>query len=190
MKKIIWLTVPFLTMLSLILFMNKQKEYLLKEGLPVYGEEIAFTLTDSLEESFEFQKHNGTIRLVSFFFTSCPEVCPALNGKLKKLHKEFLENEEIQLVSISVDPKRDTPEVLKKYAERFEASDRWHFLTGEQESIQTILKNNFMLGSSGLPDIHSSAVMLVDRGGRLRGFYRVMEEGGVEQLKQDLELLL
>jgi protein SCO1 len=113
----------------------------------------AFTLTDASGRPFGSDQLAGKVWLVDFIYTNCPDECPLyLSPKMAALQKELLDRKlvgQVDLVSLTVDPKRDTPAVLADYAARYGADDRvWHFLTGPDATIQGLLENGFKVGSA------------------------------------------
>ena len=116
---------------------------------------------------------------------------------MAELQTELTEQgmDEVRLVSISVDPERDTPAVLSTFANGYGADpNRWYFLTGEGKALQELANKGFHLsaatgGGSDEPIIHSNRFVLVDRRGRIRGYYDGTEEAAVKQLRQDLKRL-
>ena len=107
-----------------------------------------------------------------------------------------LENTDVHLVSFTVDPEKDTPEVLSGYAEKLHARPgRWDFLTGPKSKIYDISRNGFKLGVSdssdggGIP-VHSTRMILVDRHGEIRGYYDATAADGVTKLLADTSHLL
>ena len=98
--------------------------------------------------------------------------------------------DDVAYVSISVDPETDTPEVLARFAERYGADPaRWTFLTGAPEAIQSIAADSFMLGSIDDPMIHSPKFTLVDKQGRIRGYYTGTDEVEVDQMITAVQLV-
>jgi protein SCO1 len=113
----------------------------------------AFTLTDAADRPFGSDQLAGKVWLVDFIYTNCPDECPLyLSPKMAALQKELLDRKlagQVDLVSLTVDPKRDTPAVLADYAARYGADGRiWHFLTGPDAMIQGLLQNGFKVGSA------------------------------------------
>lgn len=113
----------------------------------------AFTLTDATGRPFGSDQLAGKVWLVDFIYTNCPDECPLyLSPKMAALQKELLDRKlagQVDLVSLTVDPKRDTPAVLADYAARYGADDRvWHFLTGPDATLQALLQNGFKVGSA------------------------------------------
>lgn len=144
----------------------------------------AWELTDSQGDRFGSADLEGRIYITSFFFTRCRTICPALTRSMRSLQdslaKEGISVNDVRLVSISVDPEHDVPGKLQEFA-RIHGVDpaRWTLLTGEKETIRTLLEEGFMVGmgelrepTAGLFDIaHSAKFALVDRNGGLRGHY-------------------
>lgn len=119
----------------------------------------------------------GKVWVASFIFTRCEGVCPMLNKKMEELQTEFGKDPHFRMVSFSVDPENDTPEVLAEYAPRFHASPSWLFLTGERSELKDLLQNGFHVMMPGFEtrDVgmitHSNKFVLVDRNGVIRGLY-------------------
>ena len=155
--------------------------YLTKESnsnseLPVLGTIPEFYFTDSRDKKISRADLNGKVWVADFIFTTCTMACPVLTGNMNLVHKEFRNNDNVRIVSISVYPEYDTPEVLKEYASQYDANtNRWHFLTGPEENVQNVIKNGFKMGDYEDIIFHSEKFALVDQKGRLRGYYSGME---------------
>ena len=170
--------------------------YLTKESnsnseLPVLGTIPEFYFTDSRDKKISRADLDGKVWVADFIFTTCTMACPVLTGNMNLVHKEFQNNDDVRIVSISVYPEYDTPEVLKKYASQYDANtNRWHFLTGPEENVQNVIKNGFKMGDYEDIIFHSEKFALVDQKGRLRGYYSGMETEDVIRLKKDINKLL
>ena len=170
--------------------------YLTKESnsnseLPVLGTIPEFYFTDSRDKKISRADLNGKVWVADFIFTTCTMACPVLTGNMNLVHKEFQNNDDVRIVSISVYPEYDTPEVLKKYASQYDANtNRWHFLTGPEENVQNVIKNGFKMGDYEDIIFHSEKFALVDQKGRLRGYYSGMQTEDVMRLKKDIKKLL
>ena len=170
--------------------------YLTKESnsnseLPVIGTIPEFYFTDSRDKKISRADLDGKVWVADFIFTTCTMACPVLTGNMNLVHKEFQNNDDVRIVSISVYPEYDTPEVLKKYASQYDANtNRWHFLTGPEENVQNVIKNGFKMGDYEDIIFHSEKFALVDQKGRLRGYYSGMETEDVIRLKKDINKLL
>jgi protein SCO1/2 len=103
----------------------------------------------------------------------------------------------VRLVSVSIDPEHDTPEVLAEYAGNYGASERWRFLTGEPEVVRMLAVEGFKLGVAevegeadpGLALVHSDRFVLVDAEGRIRGYYDPFEPESIARLERDVAAL-
>jgi cytochrome oxidase Cu insertion factor (SCO1/SenC/PrrC family) len=115
--------------------------------LPVYGSIPDFALTDQRGRLVRRSDLDGNVWIASFIFTNCPDECPLMTAEMARLQSDLAYMNALRLVSISVDPDRDTPAVLSQYAERFNADPgRWVFLTGDKRAIYRLAREGFRLG--------------------------------------------
>ncbi|MCC6764643.1 MAG: SCO family protein [Deltaproteobacteria bacterium] len=153
---------------------------------PVLGELPAFTLVDASGRPFGTPELAGTVWVASFFFTHCPSVCPLVMARMADLQRRFAEGgvADVRLVSITVDPERDTPEVLRAAEPRYGVDPaRWTLLTGSRERLHALLVSGFKvpgldtaaLANGDIP--HTTKVVLVDETGHVRGYYDTDERG-------------
>jgi protein SCO1/2 len=156
-----------------------------------------FQLTNQDGAPFQSAELMGHPWVANFIFTRCTTVCPALTDRMKEFQDETAELTETRLVSFSVDPEHDTPQILKGYAERFEAdAERWSFLTGSSDGVRTAVVEGFKvaLGDSNSEVdpgsvLHGTRFVLLDAQSRIRGYYDVSDGDGYERLKADLAQL-
>lgn len=130
------------------------------------------------------------VAIASFIFTRCPLSCPRITGVMQGL-QDRLAGTDVRLVSFSVDPEHDTPEVLAKYAERYGASpDRWWFLTGPQTTIYELIRDRFQLpvtqttgpvGDDTESILHSDRLVLIGHG-RIVGYFESNDTKAVDTL--------
>jgi protein SCO1/2 len=147
-----------------------------------------FELTERSGETVTSEHLLGQPYVVSFFFTTCPSVCPQQNRKIKELQARF-EGQDVRFLSISVDPETDTPEVLREYAARFGADpEQWLFLTGELDYIRRVGAEIFQQPVD--KGFHTERFVLVDRDGKIEGFYSWPEPRQFEQLQTAIEGML
>ena len=182
-QKLLWLfQLLFIAALgmSIFLYFNTQKK-----PLPVYGEVPDFSLTERSGRSFSKGDLTGKPWVASFIFTRCQDQCLIMNGRTKALHQAL---KSIHFVSFSVDPVYDSPEVLRQYAERFDARDNWHFLTGDAKTINR-LTTSLKMNRIDEPMMHSVSFVLVDGKGRVRGYYDSNDEEAITRLKADVKNL-
>jgi len=168
------------------------------DTLKRYWQVPAFELIDQDARVFNAGQMAGKIWVVDFFYTTCPGPCPALTSRLSEVHRAFAGENRIGFLSISSDPEKDQPEVLKKYADKFQADARWLFLTGRTESVFSLANQGFKLSltrteGGAEPVTHSTRMVLVDAQGWVRGFYEGFgEESGAasERLSEGIKTLL
>jgi protein SCO1 len=160
---------------------------------PVLGALPQFQLTNQFNKTYGTADLKGTPFVVNFIFTSCNFACPKLTAEMEKVqHRTRNLGESFKLISISVDPKKDTPEVLAQYAQEHHAHPaRWFFLTGSEDQILQLVNDGFKIGMG--PDevfgkFHGEKFVLVDGVGQVRGYYDADHEGE-EALIRDAGLL-
>ena len=162
----------------------------------------SFSLTNETGKTFDSKSLKGKIFVASFFFTRCTTICPKITSQVSRVQDTFLGDPEVQLLSISVDPKFDQPEQLALYAKRFDANkDQWHFLTGEKKIIYPLVLKGFHVPLADAseydaaiknPDetfIHSERLVLVDKEGIIRGFYDGTDKKEVDRLLVEIKVL-
>ena len=166
-----------------------------KADLPVMNTVPDFTFTERSAREVKSQELAGKIWVADFVYTSCGGMCPIMTEKMRKLQDML--PKEIRLVSFSVDPDTDTPAVLASYANRYGADpQRWWFLTGNKPELFKLSKEGFKLalddtgGTQAEPITHSSRFALVDRQGRIRGYYSMDEDSEIAHIVRDAKSLL
>ena len=138
----------------------------------------------------------GKITIVDFFFTSCPSICPVMSKEMERVNDMFREEPQVQIMSISIDPEYDTPEILQEYAQKHNASsDKWQFLSGPVDETYQLARCGFILPAldgMGVPDdfVHSDKFVLVDELGRIRGYYSGTNREDVDLLMLETKVLL
>ena len=118
----------------------------------------------------------GSVTVYDFIFTNCQGTCPIMTNNMRALTKQIDKDAPVRFVSISIDPTRDTPQVLAEYAKRVRNDDRWTFLTGKREDIVKLSVEGFKLaagdpGPGGDPLLHSSKFAVADKEGVIRAYY-------------------
>jgi protein SCO1/2 len=162
-------------------------------GLPIYDSVPYFKLTERSGKQVSLSDLKGEVWVADFIFTHCADTCPMMSLRMKAL-QETAEAQGIRLVSFTVDPARDTPDVLSSYADQYGADkNRWLFLTGEEDFIHSLAKQGFRLGvdkaGKETPILHSDRFVLVDRKGRIRGYFESESEEGKKELVRAIEAL-
>ncbi len=165
-----------------------------------------FSLTNQKNNTINNNSYLGKVFLVEFFFSTCPSICPIMNKNMVDLQNHFENEPNFGIASISIDPKNDTPEVLRKHADMLNITNpNWHFLTGDQDYIMNLSNKGFNLYAAINPKIaegfeHSGLFALVDKKGNIRcrrdefgnpiAYYDGLETKGISMLKEDIALLL
>ena len=161
-----------------------------------------FGLKSQSGDTITYKALKGKVHVADFFFTTCPTICPDMSKNMRRLQKRLKKlgygEEEVVLLSFSVDPDHDTPSVLKDYAEKYNAdTDQWKFLTGDKEQIYDLGQEGYMVTTkkdSGKAKetrhLHSGYFLLVDKKRRLRGHYLGTDSTKLDELIGDLRWLL
>lgn len=168
------------------------------KGLPVVMESPSFSLPDLEGNSVTQEQFNGQVRLMSFIFTRCPDICPATTANMVLLQSALKEKGlfggKVSFVSVSFNPLNDTADVLKQYAERM-GIDRsgWTLLRSDTEAPVIDLAKKYGISIQRMEDglyAHSvTSLLLIDSGHRVRKVYRMGEEMDNEQILSDIEAL-
>lgn len=167
------------------------RQVLKKPPLPVLGQVGSFVLTDADGKTFDSQQLYGKVWIANFFFTTCSDICPMMTKHMASLSRTFEQVPAVKLVSFTVNPENDSPQVLKAYSEPLnKGKGNWYFLTGKREDIQAITVERFKLGKIDEPIFHSSYFPLVDRTGNIRGYYEGTSAEDINRLFKDASVLL
>jgi len=193
-----------------------------KKILPIYSpRDINPELVDSTVQhigndhkiaDFSFFNQNGkiitqkeyenTIYVADFFFTTCPTICPKMTNNMVWLQNQLKKYPDVKLLSFSVTPDIDTPEVLKKYAlEKGVDDSKWNLVTGDKSAIYYLARKSYLAVKTGKPDelydmVHTENFILVDKNKRIRGFYdgtnldQPSEDGKTKNMQQLLADIL
>ncbi|MBT2705034.1 SCO family protein [Chryseobacterium sp. ISL-80] len=167
----------------------------LKDGVNYPIED--FTFTNQAGEQLSKDDLKGKVWVADFVFTNCADVCPPMTANMAKLQdmikEEKLEN--VEIVSFSVDPTVDKPEVLKEYGQKFNVDfSNWSFLTGySQEEIEKFALKSFKAfvkkPEEGDQVIHGTDFYLIDQEGVMRKYYTGLKEVPFEQIIEDIKTL-
>ena len=147
-------------------------QYVFLNGEAKKVPEFAFLNQDSIIISNE--DFNKKVYVAEFFFTSCPSICPIMNKNMKRIENRFGKRQDFGIASFSIDPIKDTPSVLKEYAETYDVfSQNWHFLTGEKDKIYNLANEGFNIFASVNPRVaggfeHQGYFALIDKNGFIR----------------------
>ena len=153
-------------------------------GLPSYGVVPDFSLIDQSNQPFlSANTLRGKVWIADFIFTNCAGPCPRMSAQMRQVDNAL---HDIKFVSFTVDPTRDTPEVLQKYAQRYQAEPGvWYFLTGSQADLHNLARNVFLLGDVNGDLQHSTRFVLIDKHSRVRGYYLTSDDDAIPRLIAD-----
>ncbi len=176
------------TALVLVLFVAYKNVHS-NSGLPVLGHVNDFSLTSQHNASFSLKDLNGSVWVADFVFTTCSGICPGMSTHMSGISKAYNAYKDVRMVSITVNPENDTPDVLTKYLKKYGANDRWTFLTGTRDQIQKLAVESFKIGDMKEIVFHSSMFVLVDQKARIRGYYDSSDEDRMKMLYADIGAL-
>jgi protein SCO1/2 len=163
--------------------------------LPELGVVPPFSMTERSGRPIGRQDLAGSVWIANFVFTRCPDVCPVLTARMRDVQKALDGTmPPIQLVSFTVDPGHDTPEVLARYAAGHGAAPGWSFVTGPRDATASLLRDGFKVafaddGPEVGPITHSDRFVLVDPQLRIRGYYHGNDPQDLERLARDARRL-
>jgi protein SCO1/2 len=152
----------------------------LPDPLPKIATVPAFTFTNQFGKPFGSQNLSGKLYLANFIFTSCPSTCPLSMERMQKLQKRMRGlGDKVAILTFTVDPKTDTPEVLNKFANKYRTNNFiWNFVTAPEADMKKLLMEGYKVAMgerevvNNLIDVaHSEKIVLVDAQGTIRGFY-------------------
>jgi protein SCO1/2 len=186
--------------------MSLSNKIVKEETLQKIGPAPKFELTDQNNVKISNKEYLGKVYVLEFFFSTCPSICPIMNKNMVTIEKEFANEKDFGIASISINPENDTPEVLKAHAKKLEVtSANWHFLTGDKDYIFELANKGFNLyvgeNNKTLGNFeHSGLFALIDKQGNIRCrkdsqgnpilYYDGLEQKGVDAIKEDIKILL
>jgi protein SCO1/2 len=160
------------------------------DPLPVVGEIPDFSFVDHHGLAVRKQDVKGRVWLFSLFFTRCEGPCPLLSRELAEVDEKFRDRDDFRILSLTIDPGYDSIAKLNQYAAKFSASRNWLFLTGPQPVVVNFAVKSMKLPADFDPDLHSTRIVLIDRQGRIRGYYRSEIPASLKDLDAHLERAL
>jgi len=209
MKKNSYIAITFIILIFGIYAVPKIVKNFTGNELLKFEKVPAFEFTDQNNKLVGNSNFENKVYVVEFFFTSCPTICPRMNENMVKIQNEFFGNPSFAIASVSIDPERDSPEVLKAYAKEKGATlKNWYFLTGDKDDVYTFSNDGFKLYAGENKDVeggfeHSGLFALIDKEGYIRSrtvisgenenpikFYNGLDDKEIQWLKEDIKLLL
>lgn len=170
------------------------------QRLPVFGGPEhhidTFQLVNAVNKPVSINDLENKIVVADFFFTHCGTVCPKMTSSMKKVQEVLSSNNNLLLVSFSIDPRRDSSQRLAWFASKHDIDQHnWQFLTGDKKQIYRLARKSFLVTATdgdGGPDdfIHSDQLVLVDQQKKIRGFYSGTNDKAVQRLITDIQKLI
>ena len=163
-----------------------------------YGKVPEFSLTERSGREVSSDDLRGTVWIANFIYTQCKDTCPTQTATLARLQHRLPNPGKAAIVSMTIDPDRDSPEALSVYADRFGADpQRWLFLTGPKHTLRGLAQGGFHLSAvpartgedKDLVILHSSRFVLVDGLGEIRGYYDSNDPQAMDRLLEHLRTL-
>lgn len=190
LQKLVPITLLLLVLTGFVTGCEKKSD----ERFRVYGEVTQdFSFHNQDNQIVTKDLFNDKVVIIDFFFTTCPAICPIMKRQMYRIYEAYPDQPDLLLFSHTVDPDHDTVEILKNYSEGLGIkTEKWQLVTGPQEEIFEVAKNNYMLGA--LKDdnspggyIHSGSFVLIDKNKKIRGYYDGTDAKEVDQLILDVK---
>ena len=159
-----------------------------------------FDLIDQNGKKQDLSLIKNKIHIAEFIFTRCPGQCPIMSKEMRRVQEAFENESNIKILSYSVDPEFDSPQILKKYAEALNAKPgQWYFLTGDKKEIYRMAYYGYFItakedkiNADNLEDrfVHTDKCVLVDNEGHIRGYYNGTDRKEIDRLILEAKILL
>jgi protein SCO1/2 len=181
----------------------------INSGLPIFGSKKVIKENDTLYHcisDFEFTNQFGEkvnsatvknkIYVADFFFATCQSICPVMSRQMHRVQDSLISANDFLILSHTVNPMHDSVEVLRSYGNKYGAiKNKWHLLTGDKKTIYNLGKSAYLINAiedDGTEEgfLHSELFLLIDRKGRIRGFYDGTDSLAVNQLINDAKILI
>jgi protein SCO1/2 len=140
---------------------------------------------------------SGKVYVAEYFFTTCKGICPKMNRNMQQLQEELKNDDRFLILSHTVDPERDSVQVLKHYADSLHSGKNWWFLTGDKSSLYRTARESYIIddpqnSSKNISDqfLHTQYFALVDKEGIVRGIYDGLKKDELEKMRKDINTLL
>lgn len=159
-----------------------------------------FSFKNQFNEDVSTNDMKGKVFVAEYFFTTCGTICPKMTEQMTRVQAAYRGNDNLKILSFTVNPDYDTVEIMNAYAQKYDAeADQWHFLTGDKNELYSVARKYFFvlkpaeaanLGDAGSDFIHTNNFVLVDQKLRIRGYYDGTNPDEVDVLIEDIDLLL
>lgn len=167
-------------------------------GDSVYHQIPDFSFVNQDGDTVNQEIVEGKYYVSDFFFSTCPTICPIMKGQMLRVYEKYKDSDSLMILSHSINPRYDTPEVLKSYKDKLGVkSNQWQFLTGSLTNVYDLAQNSYLTAaledSSAVDEggfVHSGAFVLVDKNKHIRGIYDGTKEKEVDKLLADIDKLM
>ena len=155
-----------------------------------------FRFVDQDSATITNETFEGKIYVADFFFTTCPSICPVMKVQMLRVYEKYKNNDQVAMLSHTIDPEHDNVAVLHDYAERLDVNtEKWHFVTGDKAKIYDMAQTSYYVATRENPQApggyeHSGAFILVDPNRHIRGVYNGTDPESIDKLLNDIDTLL
>lgn len=154
-----------------------------------------FEFTNQEGKRVNSSEYKGQLQIANFFFTTCPTICPTVMRNMLRIYDKYENNDAVKLLSFTLDPKKDSIQTIKEYAENLEiAAPKWNLLTGDKKTIHNLAEGyfNVVVEDEEAPGgiNHSGKIILVDKKGHVRAFAEGTIDYEVDKFIESLDILL
>ncbi len=156
-----------------------------------------FSLVNQLGDSVTNETFNDKVYVAHFFFTTCPGICPTMRSNIFKVQEHFVDNNQVGIISYSIQPEIDTVEALQDYAAKYDIIDnKWHLVTGNRSEIYALAKDDYFANEDmgqymeNEDFLHTENLVLIDKNRHIRGVYNGLNKNSIKYLVEDINTLL
>ncbi len=170
-------------------------DHVTEKGDTIYHSVPSFSFMNQEGKTITDKDLSGKIYVANFFFVTCPSICPKMTDELRRVQDAYRGNDEIRILSHTVNPEQDSVAALNEYAIKHGADNKqWWFLTGNKDSIYTIARNGYLVpaaqGKTANDFFHTQDLILIDKEKHIRGIYDGLEPAEVDTLIDEIKLLM
>lgn len=190
MKRNFFYLVVICSIAALLYLFAQEEDSIAPDDLKEHGKLSSLSLVDQKDSPFTLDTVRDKILVINFFFTSCQGPCPMMSQRMAELQESFLNTPEVALLSVTIDPENDVPEVLLQYGEKYNAVyGKWYFLTGKEEALTSLAEDQLKVGMGEHAELHTTKFILIDQKTAIRGYYDSYNDKDMARLKKDVQRL-
>ena len=196
-KKLLWLGGFFILLMAAFYFFLFAGTDYYKAKLPVLNYVQNFSFTDQDGKQLTQRNVEGKVYVTEYFFTTCKGICPKMNANMKTIYDQYKSEPDFAIISHTCMPETDSVPLMKAYAQKMGAGSKWHFVTGNKDSLYKMARESYLLdneknNSMNIKDqfIHTQFFAVIDKEGRVRGVYDGLKKDELDKLTRDIKDLL